>query len=330
MNKLPASYPTDADEDAPPVARPARGRGAHRTRAHAQSQPAPKASYESSADVQLWLRDQALDQMGVKPPFAPTFLAGQRDSPWVLSSLTQFYEEDLIADVLGVVKSGKEATVYWCAAGPDAGPDAGAAAKVYRPRMFRGLKNDVLYRESRPIFDGAGHEVRARRDVRGALKKTERGRAVEVSAWIHYEYLTQRLLYDAGADVPRPLAQRGNALLMAYIGAPGDAAPLLARVRLDDDEAHALFARVLRNIELFLACERVHGDLSAYNVLYWQGEITIIDFAQAVDPRYSESAFAFLERDIERVCRYFARFGVRADAGQLASEMWARHHAAGR
>ncbi len=322
----PDTHPTarDADREHPQP----RGRRAHRSRAKSLPPPA-KVSYEASSEVQSWLRAQELERAGTKPAFEPSFLAGQRDRPWVLSSLTAFYEDDLIADVLGVVKSGKEATVYCCAAGPAAGMDH-AAAKVYRPRMFRGLKNDTLYRESRPIYDAGGFEVRSRREVRGALKKTERGRATEVASWIAYEFQTQRLLYEAGGDVPRPLAQMGNALLMAYVGEPdAAAAPLLAHVRLDPDEAGPLFERILRNVELFLACGRVHGDLSAYNILYWQGEVTIIDFAQAVDPRYSAAVYSLLQRDVERVCRYFARYGIAANARELAREMWSGYQAGG-
>jgi RIO kinase 1 len=315
-------------EDAHRSTSRARGRQAHRHRM--VPQPRPKVSYEASAEVQAWLRGQELERIGSKPAFDPSFLAGQRDRPWVLSSLTAFYEDDLIADVLSIVKSGKEATVYCCAAGPAASGMRYVAAKVYRPRMFRSLKNDVLYRESRPIYDAGGFEVRSRREVRGALKKTERGRATEVASWIAYEFQTQRLCYEAGADVPRPLAQMGNALLMAFTGAPGDAAPLLAHVRLDPDEAPALFARILRNIEVFLACGRVHGDLSAYNILYWQGAATIIDFAQAVDPRYSVGVYSLLERDVERVCRYFKRYGVAADPRAIAAEMWAGYQGGGR
>ncbi|HEU5368843.1 MAG TPA: RIO1 family regulatory kinase/ATPase, partial [Ktedonobacterales bacterium] len=90
-----------------------------------------------------------------------------------------------------------------------------------------------------------------------------------------------------------------------------------------------LFDRVLRNIELFLACDRVHGDLSEYNILYWpdaRGAVTIIDFAQAVDPRYNlDDVFDLLARDIARVCRYFARYGVQADAEALAIDLWTRY-----
>ncbi|HEX5156007.1 MAG TPA: RIO1 family regulatory kinase/ATPase, partial [Ktedonobacterales bacterium] len=278
-----------------------------------------KASYEANADVQRWLREQEAERAGTKPPFNPSFLAHQRDRPWVLSSLETFYEDDLITDVLAMVKSGKEATVYCCAAHPSTGLDY-VAAKVYRPRMFRSLRNDAVYRASRPQVDAKGREGRGAKRWNATAKETERGRAAKINAWIRYEYETQRLLYDAGADAPRPLAQSGNAVLMEYIGGePGTPAPLLREVTLGREEATPLFERVMRNIELWLMCDRVHGDLSAYNMLYWDGAITIIDFAQAVDPRYNPAVGDLLARDIARVCRYFARFGVEADAAMLAS-----------
>jgi len=284
-----------------------------------------KASYEANADVQRWLREQEAERAGTKPPFNPSFLAHQRDRPWILSSLETFYEDDLITDVLAMVKSGKEATVYCCAAHPSTGLEY-VAAKVYRPRMFRSLRNDAVYRASRPQVDAKGREGRGAKRWNATAKETERGRAAKINAWIRYEYETQRLLYDAGADAPRPLAQSGNAVLMEYIGGePGTPAPLLREVTLGREEATPLFERMMRNIELWLTCDRVHGDLSAYNMLYWDGAITIIDFAQAVDPRYNPAVGDLLARDIARVCQYFARFGVKVDAAALASDLWLRY-----
>jgi RIO kinase 1 len=287
-------------------------------------QPTQKTSYESSADVQRWLEEQSLEGGG-KPEFSPTFLAGQRDRLWVLSSLAQFYEQDLITDVLWMVKSGKEATVYCCAADPSTNREL-LAAKVYRPRMFRSLKNDVVYRKSRAVRDERGRVVRGDRGWRGASKNTERARAAKVTNWITHEFETQRRLYEAGADVPYPLAQIGNAILMEYVGDKEEAAPLLREVDLPREEAEPLFQAVLRNIELFLDCDRVHGDLSEYNVLYWQGKVTVIDFAQAVDPHYnSDEVFSLLVRDVERVCRYFARHGVCVEPETLSLDLWTRY-----
>jgi RIO kinase 1 len=295
----------------------------------ARMRPRRKASYEASEEVQRWLREQAAERVDVKPPFNPTALVHQRDSVWVLSSLERFYEEDLLADVLHVVKSGKEATVYCCAGGPTAGVQY-VAAKVYRPRMLRTLKNDADYRQSRAQLDSAGHGVRNDRRWR-AHQHSTRGQSERVAAWITYEFRMQQLLYEAGADVPRALSQIGNGLLMDFVGTAEDAeaaAPLLQAVDLPREEAGPLFERTLRNIALFLACHCIHGDLSAYNILYRGGEvapIAIIDFAQAVDPRYSGNVYPLLARDVERVCRYFARYGVAADASQIASDLWERY-----
>ena len=293
------------------------------TRPAPQHQPNPKTSYESSSQVQRWLHEQALEEHAVKPPFNPTFLAHQRDRPWVLSSLSHFYEDDLVTDVLSVASSGKEATVYCCAAHPATGYEY-LAAKVYRPRMFRSLRNDAAYREGRAHYDETGKEMTHTRYRRGE-SKSERARAAQVSSWIAYEYQTQLRLYSAGADVPRPLAQVGNAVLMEYVGDAGEPAPLLRAVELAPEEARPLYERLLRNIELFLACDRVHGDLSAYNILYWRGEATIIDFAQALDPRYSQVVYRLLDRDVRRVCEHFARYGIESDATALALDLWERY-----
>jgi RIO kinase 1 len=60
-------------------------------------------------------------------------------------------------------------------------------------------------------------------------------------------------------------------------------------------------------------------------MLYWQGAITIIAFAQAVDPRQNPAVYTLLARDIERICRYFARYGVSADPAALVNDLWTRY-----
>jgi len=296
-----------------------------RTHSHVQAKPERKTSYESSSEVQRWLRQQTYEEQQYRPAFNPTLLASRRDAPWVLSSLEPFYNQQLITDVLHEAHSGKEATVYCCEAHPSTEVEY-LAAKVYRPRMFRSLRNDAIYRFSRVQRDEQGQaEHGNNRRGSAATRKTERGRAAQVASWIEYEYQTQRLLYAHGADVPRPFAQVGNAVLMEYIGNAGEPAPRLSDVELEQEEAEPLFECILRNIELALYHGRIHGDLSAYNVLYWQGAVTVIDFAQAVDPYHNSDVFSLLARDVERMCQYFARYEVKRDAHELARKLWTRH-----
>ncbi|HLY27518.1 MAG TPA: RIO1 family regulatory kinase/ATPase, partial [Aggregatilineales bacterium] len=128
-----------------------------------------------------------------------------------------------------------------------------------------------------------------------------------------HEFATLSRLYEAGAAVPQPIAAGDNAILMGYVGDGQMAAPLLNDVRLDSDEALRLFSEVLRNLDLMLEFDMIHGDLSAYNILYWEGRITIIDFPQVTNSRTNSNAHFILQRDIERICDYFQRQGVRSD-----------------
>jgi RIO kinase 1 len=296
-----------------------------RTRTQAQAKPTRKSSYESSADVQRWLREQSYDAQQLSPGFHPTLLASRRDAPWILSSLEPFYKQHLITDVLHEAHSGKEATVYCCQAHPSTGMEY-LAAKVYRPRMFRSLRNDAVYRYSRVQRDEQGQAEHGNsRRGSAATRKTEKGRAAQVASWIEYEYQTQRLLYAHDANVPRTFAQIGNAVLMEYIGDVGDPAPRLSDVVLEQEEAQLLFDCIISNIELALIHGRIHGDLSEYNILYWNGAVTLIDFAQAVDPYHNSDVFSLFTRDVQRICRYFAPYDVQSNAYELAREIWTGH-----
>ena len=322
-------FEQDPDED--PITfvkmKPGARERALQNRSAAPAKPAKKASYEASSAVQRWLKTQSYEGEGTEklPAFNPAFLASRRDAPWILSSLTPLYNQQLITDVLHEAHSGKEATVYCCVAHPSTGVEY-LAAKIYRPRMFRSLRNDAIYRFSRVQRDEEGQAEHGNsRRGSAATRKTEKGRAAQVASWIEYEYLTQRLLHTHGADVPRTFAQVGNAVLMEYIGEAKQPAPRLSDVTLQPGEVQDHFERVLRNIELALQHGRIHGDLSAYNILYWQGRVTLIDFAQAVDPYHNSDVYSLFVRDIERVCQYFALYDVQSNPHDLAREIWTRH-----
>ena len=83
-----------------------------------------------------------------------------------------------------------------------------------------------------------------------------------------------------------------------------------------------VFRAVLRAIERMLYVNVIHGDLSAYNLLVWDGRVTVIDLPQAVDPRKNRHAPALLERDVRRICEYFERFGVGSEPDRLAADLW--------
>jgi RIO kinase 1 len=256
--------------------------------------------------------------------FNPTFHASRHEREWILTYLSPFYNDHLITDVLRQVKGGKEATVYCCAAHPGTERTL-IAAKVYRPRMFRNLRNDAVYRQGRAVLDAAGKVVHDQRELRALQKNSAFAQQARQTSWLVTEYETLRRLYDAGAAVPQPLAHSENAILMEYLGEPELAAPILHQVRLTRDEVQPLFEQIIGNIRLFLEQDLIHADLSAHNILYWNGTVKIIDFPQAVPASQNPEAFDLLLRDVRRVCEYFARYDVAADPLQIATDFWTRY-----
>ena len=146
-------------------------------------------------------------------------------------------------------------------------------------------------------------------------------RAIQTS-WVEYEYQTMKRLHEAGVAVPEPYQNSEHALLMEYLGDVVTAAPTLHLISLERNEAAALFEGLIRDVETMLMNGIVHGDLSAYNVMYWEGEVKIIDFPQMVNPDGNPEARTIFGRDVERLCQYFARFGVQRDPRQLARTIW--------
>jgi RIO kinase 1 len=240
-----------------------------------------------------------------------------------MDSLRTFYDQALISDVLAIVKGGKEASVYRCEPHPSLNMEY-VAAKVYRPRMFRQLRNDKTYREGREILSTSGKAVRENdlRSMRAIGKGTSFGQQMAHTSWLMHEYVTLQKLHDLGAAVPKPVGSGENAILMGYCGDGYMPAPTLERVALEPGEAEPLFNEVLRNIDLMIQHGMIHGDLSAYNILYWDGDITLIDFPQVTDAHQNPNAFRILSRDVTRVCEYFAGQGVECDAEAIVHELW--------
>lgn len=255
-----------------------------------------------------------------------TYQSSRHEAGWLFQSLRPFYEQELISDIAAQVKGGKEANVYRCAAHPALGVEW-VAAKVYRPRMFRSLSNDKMYRQGREVLKANGRPVKRTdtRLMRAMGKKSAFGQQVAHTSWLMYEYTTMEMLYEAGASVPKAIAANDNAILMGYVGDEQMAAPPLSQISLERDEAILAFREVMRNVELLLANGRIHGDLSAYNILYWEEQPVLIDFPQVVDCDSNPDAFTIFERDVQRVCDYFARQGVPCDAAFITNDLWERY-----
>ena len=232
-----------------------------------------------------------------------------------IPAVEEFLSQGLIRSVESIIKTGKEASAYLCRGAPLLGARF-AVAKVYHERSRRNFANSSVYEEGRVILNG-----QVRRAVNG---KTATGRKFQSAMWVNQEFDTLCALADAGADVPAPYASSEGAILMEYLGDGSTAAPQLQQVALEPALAIETRDRLLWNVELWLANNIVHGDLSPYNVLLWKNRATAIDFPQAVDPRFAPASRTLLGRDIKNLARYFERHGAGFDAEAHADDLWER------
>jgi RIO kinase 1 len=192
----------------------------------------------------------------------------------------------------GPISTGKEANVYEALDGE--GGDV--AVKVYRVNAtsFRQMRD---YLEGDPRFDG----------IRGDKKAV-------VLAWTRKEYSNLLRAEKAGVRVPEPIAVQRNALVMELIGQEGDAAPTLADVNVENPDT--AFDVVREYIRRLYSAGLVHGDLSEYNLVVYDGELVVIDVGQAVTTHHGNSD-DFLRRDCRNVANFFARQGADADPDDL-------------
>ena len=218
--------------------------------------------------------------------------------------LQEFYERGLITEVINQLKTGKEATVFLVE-----GPEGLFAAKIYADMMVRGFKNDRIYRERRFVADAR---------IKKAIDQRSRtGVDAHQALWIYEEFATLNRFYNAGLPVPRPLAQEGRVILMEYIGDEVSPALRLADERLTPEEAQSAFKQSVDIMVDMLKLGRVHSDYSTFNLLWWKGQVIVIDFPQAVEIKDNPSAWMLLRRDCQTLCKSFERFQIKADAEEL-------------
>ena len=202
---------------------------------------------------------------------------------------------------LGTLKSGKESEVQLVARSAN-GRTSLLAEKRFKAFDRRLFRNTYTYAGG--WGEGGRHESRAMK------KNTRFGQEHRHRRWIANEWTNLLHLYAAGVTVPPPVELLEDGYLMAFIGDGVTAAPRLEAVDLDRATAARVWHDLVDEIALMLAAERVHGDLSAYNVLWWRERAVLIDFSQTVEIVTHPAARDLLVRDLTSLGAYFKRRGV--------------------
>lgn len=233
-------------------------------------------------------------------------------------------EHSFEEQVVGVLKSGKEAEVFLVER-RSADASCLLAHKRYRPRRpgkgeLRELgfskattyHNDLVYRQ--------GWFLKSR-DQRAVEAHTDHGRQVVARLWPANEFEMLRRAWDAGASVPYPVDRSEDGILMQYIGDETMAAPRLVEARLERGALAGAWRQLVASLRKLAREGVVHGDLSVYNLLWWDETVVLIDFPQAVDVVTNPAGADLLYRDIENVATWFGRRGVEVDVEGLFAEL---------
>ncbi len=173
-------------------------------------------------------------------------------------------------------------------------------------------------------------QTRNTRDRRAMSKRSSYGRELAEENWRDMEF---RALYNAssaGVRVPKPVLLYGDVLLMELlVDETGEPAARLADTELAATDAEPMLREVFRQVRLLLASGRVHGDLSAFNVLLPQGGPTIIDLPQVVDAAGNNLAREILRRDLENVVTHLATYDARLLRYRHCGDALWRHYQMG-
>lgn len=133
----------------------------------------------------------------------------------------------------------------------------------------------------------------------------------KVKLWAEKEVRNLKRICMSGLiRAPWPYFLKNNVIAMEFIGKDSIAAPRLKDSVIGTDDvneiAHLYAECVMMMRNLYQTCKLVHGDLSEYNLLYYEKQIWMIDVSQSVEHDHP-MALDFLRRDCAVMNDFFKK-----------------------
>lgn len=142
-------------------------------------------------------------------------------------------------------------------------------------------------------------------------------RRVIVNVWCQREFKNLMTAYENDVYCPEPIDFKENVLIMSFIGEKNEAAPRLIDVILEEPED--VYKIILENLNRLVKAGLVHGDLSAYNILFW-GRPYFIDLSHGTMIK-NPLALELLRRDVENINTYFSKLGVSTNTENIYKKL---------
>lgn len=204
--------------------------------------------------------------------------------------LYRMLNHGIVTEINGCVSTGKE-------------------ANVYHARLSNGREGAIkVYKTSILVFKDREKYVSGEFRFRHGYSKSNPRKMVKL--WAEKEMRNLRRLRDAGIYCPAPILLRSHVLLMGFIGRDGWAAPRLKDAKLSDSRYQECYLSCIKMMRtMYHTCHLVHGDLSEYNILYYQTKLYFIDVSQSVEHEHP-SANDFLRKDCRNIADFFVKTGA--------------------
>lgn len=141
------------------------------------------------------------------------------------------------------------------------------------------------------------------------------------------EYEMTHQAWKGGARVPAPARRVENMFSMRYLGDETGPAPRLQDVRLESPEQ--FLGSVLSGVEALSGAGVVHSDLSAFNILVFEGMPWFIDLSEAirvdrtgVSPWMKlQEASEALRSGLQSLGKYFGKYGLDIETEPFVSRI---------
>ena len=167
--------------------------------------------------------------------------------------------------------------------------------KIYRvqncdfKRMFQYIKQDPRYETLR----------NRRREI--------------IFSWTQREYKNLLRAERGKVVVPKVIAVKNNVLVEEFIG-DSEPAPPLKDAYPEDPEK--FFKEIVKEMKKMYKAKLIHGDLSSFNILNYNGKPVLIDFSQGTLTKTPNSE-ELLIRDVNNIIKFFKKLGVKADFDKI-------------
>jgi RIO kinase 1 len=141
-----------------------------------------------------------------------------------------------------------------------------------------------------------------------------------VLIWAQREFKNLMRAYENKVSVPQPIAIKDNVLVMKFIGAEHPGFPQAAKMLKDSPGDEKMMKLVIAEMKKLYRAGLVHGDLSEFNILNFNGKPVLIDLSHSVT-LLSPSSNELLERDVEKICNFFCKKGFKLTKEDVLKEI---------